>query len=135
MPLEEELILAYLKIINFLLNLNIKIGKRLAFYQAKYSAGEEVEQIAQRQKFDLRGMANRFKAVMLHDQDIIDKRMEICNGCEFLFKPTGSCKKCGCFVSKKTRVATVACPIGKWDKEYDFMEGKATNGTRTTAEL
>ena len=121
--------LAKLKIVKFLLDINIKIGRRLAFYHAKYSAGEEVEEVMQRQKFDLRGMNDRMKNVMIHDQDIIDKRWEICKSCEFL-TDTNRCLKCGCFMKVKTRVATVACPIRKWDKEYNFMEGKTTNGTQ-----
>ena len=73
--------MAYLKIINFLLNMNIKIGQRLVFYKAKYSAQEEIEEITRKSGFDLRGMSNRVRNVLLYDQDIIDKRMEICNGC------------------------------------------------------
>jgi len=131
MPLEEELILVYLKIINFFLNLNIKIGKRLAFYQAKYSAQEEIEEVTRQSGFDLRGMSNRVRNVLLYDQDIIDKRMEICNGCEF--KMGLNCKKCGCFIHAKTRVATARCPIGKWEREYDFMKGKPINGTHASS--
>ena len=133
MPSEEELILVYLKAINFLLDLNIKIGKKLVFYKAKYSAQEEIEEITRQSGFDLRGISDRVKNVLLFDQDIIDKRMDICNGCEFLFKPTGSCKKCGCFVKAKTRVATARCPIGKWEKEYDFMKGMPINGTHASS--
>ena len=32
----------------------------------------------------------------------------------------------------KTRVATARCPIGKWEKEYKFIEGKKVNGTQPT---
>ena len=123
-----------LSIIQFLLKYNVKIGRRLLFYKAKYSAGEAIGSVAKRQKFDLRGMKERVKAVMLHDQDIIDKRWDICKGCEFL-TDNDKCQKCGCFMKVKTRIATVACPIGKWDKEYDFMKGKATNGTRITPKI
>ena len=121
--------LVKLKVVKFLLDINIKIGRRLAFHHAKLSAGKEVDEVAKKQKFDLRGMKERVKAVMLHDQDIIDKRWAICEGCEFLDK-NNRCEKCGCFMKVKTRVATVACPIGKWDKEYNFIEGKPTNGTQ-----
>ena len=120
--------MAYLNIINFLLKVNIKIGKRLAFYQAKYSAQEEIDSLTKSQKFDLRGMSDRVKNVILYDQDIIDRRWAECEKCEFLIKPTNNCKKCGCFMKAKTRVATARCPIGKWEKEYDFMKGKPVNG-------
>ena len=131
MPLEEELILAYLKIINFLLNLNLKIGQRLVFYKAKYSAQEEIETLTKSQNFDLRGISNRVKNLLIHDQDIIDNRMEICNGCEF--KMGLNCKKCGCFIHAKVRSAISRCPIGKWEREYDFMKGKPINGTHASS--
>ena len=122
-----------LKVINYLLKYNLKIGRKLSFYKAKYSAGEEVEQMVKKQKFDLRGMRKRVKKVILHDQDIIDKRREICDGCEF--KLGLNCKKCGCFIAAKTRVATTSCPVNKWGAEYNFKEDKSVNGSRTTTEL
>jgi hypothetical protein len=44
------------------------------------------------------------------------KRINICNSCEFLFTPTRSCKKCGCFVDGKAAIAKSECPINKWPK-------------------
>jgi hypothetical protein len=42
----------------------------------------------------------------------IERRMAICQGCEFF---TGkSCKKCGCNINFKARLETEHCPIGKW---------------------
>ena len=99
---------------------------------AKYEAEGEVQEVVKSQKFDMRGMSDRLKNVMLHDQDIIDKRWDICKGCEFL-TDQNKCLKCGCFMKVKTRIATVACPIGKWDKEYKFIEGKKVNGTQPTS--
>ena len=55
-------------------------------------------------------------------EDIINKRWDLCQGCEFL--KNDKCEKCGCFMKVKTRIATARCPIGKWEKEYDFMKGK-----------
>lgn len=121
-----------LNIIQFLLNINIKIGKRLAFYQAKYSASKEIEEVVKKQNFDLRGMTNRLKNIIIYDQDIIDKRWSECEKCEFLIKPTNNCSQCGCFMKAKIRVATASCPIGKWKKEYNFIEGRAVNGINTT---
>tara|TARA_R100001244_G_scaffold100315_2_gene74768 strand:+ start:1361 stop:1561 length:201 start_codon:yes stop_codon:yes gene_type:complete len=53
------------------------------------------------------------------------ERLEICVGdseylpCDKYFKPTGSCRKCGCFVKAKTKVYKRGnhiekCPLGKW---------------------
>ena len=117
--------------LKFLLKINIFIGRRIAFLVAKYEAEGEVQEVVKKQKFDLRGMSDRLKNVMLHDQDIIDKRWDICKGCEFLTEKN-RWEKCGCFMKVKTRVATASCPIGKWEKEYKFIEGKKVNGTHTT---
>ena len=116
--------MVYLNIINFLLKVNIKIGKRLVFYQAKYSAQEEIDALTKSQKFDLRSLSDRAKNLLIYDQDIIDKRMDICKSCEHLFKPTGTCLQCGCFISGKVRVNT-NCPVGKWSKEVNYAT--ATN--------
>ena len=35
----------------------------------------------------------------------------------------------------KIRLATSRCPVGKWEKEYEFIKGQAVNGTRATTEL
>ena len=108
-------------ILQYLLQINIKIGRSLV----RSLATIEVDEYAKtNDKIDLRGISNRFKSVMLHDQDIIDRRWDECNKCEFLLKPTNNCKKCGCFMKVKTKVATASCPIGKWGKEYDFIKGE-----------
>ena len=117
--------------LKFLLKINIFIGRRIAFLVAKYEAEGEVREAVKSQKFDMRGMSDRLKNVMLHDQDIIDKRWDICKGCEFL--NNNKCEKCGCFMKVKTRVATARCPVGKWEKEYEFIKGKAVNGSHITS--
>ena len=124
--------LVKLKIVRFLLKYSVKIGHRLAFYNAKLSAGKAVNDVTKRQKFDLRGMKERVKAVMLHDQDIIDKRWAECEKCEHFVKITKQCDICKCFMPWKTRIATTKCPADppKWDAEYNFMEGKPANGTQ-----
>ena len=123
MLLEGAQILASVKynIAKFLLNLNISIGRKLSFLLAKYEADEYA---VKNEKMDLRTIPARIKNVLLHDQDIIDKRCDECQKCEFLFKPTGSCKKCGCFMQVKTKISTASCPIGKWGKEYNFIKGE-----------
>ena len=47
-------------------------------------------------------------------KDIRKKRLDICNGCDRLFKPTRSCRECGCFMSLKTWLTDAECPLGKW---------------------
>lgn len=47
-----------------------------------------------------------------------ERRKTVCAGCEFwnaeAFQGTGRCIKCGCSTWAKLRMATEACPIGKW---------------------
>ncbi len=100
-------------LINFLLQLNIKIGRKLTYLLAKYEADEYAEK---NEKIDLRSIPRRIKQVILHDQDIIDKRFSICQGCEHFISATSQCKKCGCFMKVKHKMAVASCPIGKWDK-------------------
>ena len=55
---------------------------------------------------------------MLTDKEEAFRRLDICNGCERLFKPTFTCKECGCFMKVKVRVVGEdGCPLGKWKKE------------------
>lgn len=43
------------------------------------------------------------------------ERLDICLGCDRLFKPTRTCKECGCFMAMKTWLKDASCPLGKWD--------------------
>ena len=117
--------------LKYLLKLNIKIGQKLTYLIARYEARNEIEEVIKTGKLDMRGISERFKNVIIHDQDIIDKRWDICKGCEFL--NNNKCDKCGCYMKVKTHIATSRCPIGKWEKEYEFIKGQAVNGTHTTS--
>lgn len=46
--------------------------------------------------------------------EIQQERWNICQSCEWLYKPTNSCRQCGCFMAIKTWMATQRCPIKKW---------------------
>jgi hypothetical protein len=48
------------------------------------------------------------------DQDVADKRMSICNECEFIYPISKTCKKCSCIMTLKTKLPNAECPIGKW---------------------
>jgi hypothetical protein len=41
-------------------------------------------------------------------------RYDICKGCPEFINLSKQCKKCGCFMSAKTKLAQATCPIGKW---------------------
>ncbi len=47
----------------------------------------------------------------------INNRMQICNSCLYYVKGTSQCKKCGCFMTAKTRLKQSQCPVGKWGKD------------------
>lgn len=48
------------------------------------------------------------------DPVVRENRLSLCMSCEHLFKPTDSCKKCGCFVKAKTWIKDSKCPLNKW---------------------
>ena len=48
--------------------------------------------------------------------EVYEDRIAICKGCVYYFKPTGTCKDCGCFMKIKARLAPMACPQKKWNK-------------------
>lgn len=50
------------------------------------------------------------------DSKIQQNRIQICNSCEDFNSKTTQCRKCGCFMSAKTRLKTASCPVGKWSR-------------------
>lgn len=42
------------------------------------------------------------------------ERASICNNCDRLFKPTWTCRECGCFMKIKTKIFSAHCPLHKW---------------------
>ena len=51
------------------------------------------------------------------ESSLQSKRLAICNSCPEFIQGTSQCKKCGCFMSAKTRLKMASCPIGKWGKD------------------
>lgn len=47
-------------------------------------------------------------------EDIVQGRMSICEICPELLPTTKTCKKCGCFMTMKTRLNMASCPLSKW---------------------
>ena len=56
--------------------------------------------------------------------EIRKERLDICRQCEHYFKPTGTCKKCGCFMRVKTTLSFTECPIGKWESTKEIEQPK-----------
>jgi len=52
--------------------------------------------------------------------NVYEDRLEICKSCVYYFKPTGTCKRCLCFMKLKCRLAPMECPQGFWQKTTDI---------------
>ena len=48
--------------------------------------------------------------------EVYEDRLAICKECIYYFKPTGTCKDCGCFMKLKARLAPMECSQKKWQK-------------------
>jgi len=71
---------------------------------------------AEKLKNKLEAMAKEAeKFIKIVPENIEQERLNICQSCEHFFKLTTQCKKCGCFVKAKTKLAGGSCPIKKWD--------------------
>jgi hypothetical protein len=47
---------------------------------------------------------------------IQQKRLDICKACPEFIRFTHQCKKCGCLMDAKTKLADATCPLDKWGK-------------------
>ena len=102
------------KIIRGCLKLVKFIGVKLLYLQAKYESDEYSKN---KTSFDLRSIPGRIKQAIIHDKEIIKNRLDICSKCEVFISPTSQCRKCGCFMKVKARLANQVCPVDKWGKE------------------
>ncbi len=48
------------------------------------------------------------------DDELANKRLDICVSCDRLIKATKQCKECGCFMALKVKIQGAVCPLGKW---------------------
>mgnify|MGYP000046909268 CR=1 FL=1 len=56
------------------------------------------------------------------ENEVYEDRIEICKGCAYYYKPTGSCKICMCFMKIKALIANQHCPQKYWDKTSEVMK-------------
>ena len=54
--------------------------------------------------------------------EIYEERLAICRDCIYYFKPTGTCKRCLCFMKLKARIAPMECPQGYWLKTTEVIK-------------
>lgn len=52
----------------------------------------------------------------------LNNRLAICNKCKHFRKSLNQCKKCGCFMQVKARIAFTKCPIDKWGRETEISK-------------
>ena len=57
-------------------------------------------------------------------ENIYKDRINICKGCTYYFKLTGSCRVCKCFMKIKARIAPMSCPKGYWNKTTEVKANK-----------
>ena len=50
------------------------------------------------------------------NKEVYKERLDICKSCDDYFKPTGSCKVCGCFMRIKASISVMECPKEYWLK-------------------
>ena len=52
--------------------------------------------------------------------EVYQDRISLCKDCVYYFKPTGTCKRCLCFMKVKARIAPMECPQGYWKKTTEI---------------
>ena len=98
-------------LLEWLLEVNLFIGKKIS----RSLAVEEVNKYADNNDFiDMRTAPVAVKRNIIHDEDVLKMRWDLCSGCEFL--NNNKCEKCGCFMKVKHKLAMASCPVGKWDR-------------------
>ncbi len=53
------------------------------------------------------------KGFKLVDEEEHQRRLALCRPCEFIYDG-GRCRKCGCFMEVKSKLAGMKCPVDKW---------------------
>lgn len=48
------------------------------------------------------------------NEEVSEKRLNICLECPELIQLTKQCKQCGCFMKAKVQIQKATCPMGKW---------------------
>ena len=49
---------------------------------------------------------------------VYKQRLNTCRGCEHFQGLALVCKKCGCFMPAKAKIANLRCPVDKWKEVY-----------------
>ena len=96
--------------LEWLLEINLFLGKKLM----RSLAIEEANEFAEiNSSIDMRTVPDRIKKNIIHDEEVLKMRWDLCLSCEFL--KDNKCSECGCFMKVKHKLKMAKCPIGKWD--------------------
>lgn len=57
--------------------------------------------------------------------EVREERLNTCLDCEELFRPTNTCKMCGCFMDIKTWMPSQKCPMDKWGEHIIATDAKS----------
>jgi len=72
-----------------------------------------LNELSEKAKYVAEAASVEFEKIKLPEEQR-NERLDTCLKCEHLFKPTTSCKLCGCFMKAKTYIPSQSCPINKW---------------------
>ena len=100
--------------LEWLLEINLFIGRKLT----KLLAIEEANEFAEtNDTLDMRTAPSSIKRNIIHDEDVLKMRWDLCTSCEFLTEDM-KCLKCGCPMMAKHKLAHAKCPLNppKWDR-------------------
>ena len=82
--------------LEWLLEINLFIGRKLS----KALAVEEINEFAENNdSIDMRTAPMAVTRNMIHDEEVLKMRWDICSSCEFL--KDDKCTSCGCFMKVK----------------------------------
>ena len=100
----------------------LQVLRAMALYLLKVRAGMEVDVYAEtHSKIDMRKAPDAIRKNIIHDEEVLKMRWDLCSSCEFL-TDANKCEKCGCFMAVKHKLKMAKCPEGKWDK-YEVLSG------------
>ena len=92
----------------------LEVLRAVSIYFLKKKARMEADNYAvNNDSIDMRSVPPLGKSGIMHNQEVLYSRWNLCSSCEFLTE-SNKCKKCGCFMKVKHKLAFARCPIGKW---------------------
>ena len=64
--------------------------------------------------FNIQHIPKTLLKQLVFEEEVLQKRWTACGSCEFLTK-RNRCRKCGCWMGIKSRIARMKCPMGIWN--------------------